>query len=101
MPRIRRLALRLEGLVDHPLEVREGLRPGEVATIDEEGGRPRHPELAGLREVPLDALADLVGHDVLAVAIQIEPDLAGVALEGLGAQVAWVAEDAVVHRPEL
>ena len=90
-----------ELVVDDPLELLVGLRALDVAAVDEEVGRPRHADLAGERQIGVDA--SLAG-----VAVQrgvelgeVEPELLRVPIQAGAIQALLVREQLVVHLPEL
>jgi hypothetical protein len=71
-----------------------------AASVDEERWRAGDPALVGARHVLADARGVLAPAKLARHAVGVEPELGGVVLEVLRAQLALMVEEDVVHVPE-
>src|SRR5712664_4124971 len=88
-------------VLDRPLEELQLHRQHVLAAVDEHGGGRLHPRADPLLQVALDRALEAAGVDLLEHLRAVEPELLGVALEVLVAQLVLVGEEQIVHRPEL
>ncbi len=96
-----RQALLLELFVDHLGEGLERLGAVEEPAVDEKSRRAGDSQGLGFRRVRVDDLLVVDVQELLLELGDVEPDVPGVALEGVELEVLLLGEKLVVELPEL